>query len=99
MFGICTVGEKRQHSLFAVGGQRVKVEFLSIQGCRINFEVTCVDNRTGGCFYRERKGIDNRVCHAEELHGETSGTDLLLFFDRVELRLPHQTVLFELVLD
>ena len=99
MLGIRAVGEKREHALFAVGCQRMQVEFLSIQGSRIDFEVTGMDDCAGRCLYRERKCIDDRVRHMEELHRETAGTDLLLCFDRVKLGFTNQTVLFELVLD
>ena len=99
MLGIRAVREERQHTLFTVSSQRVKVEFLSIQWSRINLKIARVDHGAGRCFYRQRKCVDNRVCDVEELDCETAPADLLPFFDRVELRLSKQTVLFELVLD
>ena len=47
MFGVRAVGEQREHAAIAVGGERVKVEGLAVDGCRIDLEVAGVDDGSG----------------------------------------------------
>ena len=70
MFGIRAVGEESEHALIAVSGESMQIEFLSIDRRRIDFEIAGVDDRAGRRLDRERKRIDDRMRHMEELDGE-----------------------------
>src|SRR5262245_3194613 len=56
-----TDGKKSQYSVVAVGRQSMEVEQLSIDGCGIDLEVSCVDNGACRRLYSEGESIHDRM--------------------------------------
>src|SRR5690348_12249570 len=95
MLRIRAVREQREDTLIAISGQSVEIEQLSIDRCRIDFEVPGMDDCARRSLDSEGIGIHNRVRHVEKLDGETTDVNRLFRGDRVKLRFSDNPMLLE----
>ena len=85
MLGVRAVGEERQDTAIAVGGERVKVKGLTVDGCRIDLEVACMDDRSCRSLNGKSEGVHDGVGHVEELHFERAELDDVFRLYRMKL--------------
>src|SRR5262249_53762888 len=88
-----------KHPVLAVFSEGVQVKKMLIGRCRVDLEVSSVDQHSDRRMDRERDTIDETVRHADGIDRERTDSETRAWADLIEVGVVEEAMFFEFVLD